>query len=172
MENEEEIWKDIPNYEGYYQVSNLGRVKSSRKTKYFKEKILIGGKSKGYNTVTFRVNKSIKTFTVHKLVAITFLNHKPDGTTKFVVDHINNNCLDNRLDNLQILTHRENTSKGFRRKKDLPIGVRKMYSVYDSRITIEKKTKFLGYFKTPEEASKAYQNELKKLIHDNTSREN
>ena len=89
---------------------------------------------------------------------MTFLNHVPSGH-KFVVDHKNNNSLDNRLKNLQIITHRENSTKD--RKRNLPTGVSFKGNKYQARIQINGKNKHLGYFLTPEEASNAYQNHLK-----------
>ena len=81
---ETEIWKDIPNYEGYYQASSLGRIKSlERKVKSSirhnefitrKEKMLQQGFSKhtGYYSVTLSKQAKKETFTVHRLIAITF----------------------------------------------------------------------------------------------------
>ena len=122
-----EIFKDIPGYEGLYQVSNLGRVKSLPKKVRSKncyritdEKILKNSiDGRGYfNTVIYKYGVA-KTITIHKLVAITFLEHKTDGTTKLVIDHINENKLDNRLENLQIITHGENIKKAHQNKLKL-----------------------------------------------------
>jgi hypothetical protein len=102
-----EEWKDIQGYEGLYQVSNLGRVKSFIR----KDKILKQHKdSAGYLSVTLCNNGNRKKITVHKLMAIVFLNHKPQGN-KIVVDHVNNIKNDNRLENLQIISQRLNCSK-------------------------------------------------------------
>lgn len=99
-----ELWKDIPEFEGLYMVSNMGRVKSMGNNKNRKEKILRGGtNSRGYKTVCLKR----KTYQVHQLVAIAFLNHKPAGYAK-VIDHKNGNRTDNNLNNLQITTQREN----------------------------------------------------------------
>ena len=115
----EEVWRDIPNYEGYYQVSNLGNVRSlervvirrnnikcSVKLLYKKKNIL----KSGYLAVTLTKEGNPKTFTVHKLVAIAFLNHTPNGY-KIVIDHIDNDKLNNNADNLQLITNRKNSSK-------------------------------------------------------------
>ncbi len=105
-----EIWKDIPNYECIYQVSSLGRVKSLGNNKQKKEKILKSGETKGYLQVVLCKNKKPKTKYVHQLVAMAFLNHIPCGH-RFEVDHINNIKSDNRVENLQILTHKDNSLK-------------------------------------------------------------
>lgn len=127
----QEIFKDVPKYEGFYQISNLGRVKSLSKyitratTNYYtKEKILINKiDGSGYLFVCFCVNQDRKYFKIHKLVAMAFLNHIPDGTQKIVVDHIDNNKLNNRLDNLQLLTQRQNSSKNHKNKTSKYVGV-------------------------------------------------
>ena len=156
-----EIFKDIPGYEGIYQVSDLGRVKSLR---FNKEKILkptVG--SHGYYTVGLCKGKR-KTISVHQLVAMTFLNHKPDGTTKVVVDHIDNNPLNNRLYNLQLVTNRENTSKN-RNGTSKYTGVcwSKRDNKWRSEIRINGKKKHLGRFNCELAAAAAYQKELIKL---------
>jgi len=103
-----EIFKDIPGYEGIYQVSDLGRVKS---LKFNKEKILKPGvNNHGYYTVVLCKGKR-KTINVHQLVAMAFLNHEPCGYNGLIVDHKDNNPLNNRLSNLQLISQRENTSK-------------------------------------------------------------
>ena len=120
----EEIWKDIPNYEGYYQVSNLGRVKSLKRyvkfmhcNKLINERILKGGiGSRGYLVVILSKDKKPKTFEVHKLVAIAFLGHKPCGY-KRVVNHIDNNPVNNKASNLEIVSQRENVFTHHRDKQ-------------------------------------------------------
>lgn len=121
----EEIWKDIPNYEGLYQVSDLGNVRSLDRVvkgkagckKRIKGKVLKRNLDKsGYPHVNLSKDSKLKTFTVHQLVCICFLNHKPNGC-KMVVDHINEIRTDNRVSNLRIITHQENILKGFRSRK-------------------------------------------------------
>src|SRR6056297_3432752 len=112
-----EIFKDIPNYEGLYQVSNLGIVKSrNRVVKNRWEFYVLKGKkikgsinSDGYIVVRLSKNKIEKDFKTHQLVAMAFLGHKPCGN-KLVIDHINNKKSDNRLENLQITTQRHNAT--------------------------------------------------------------
>ena len=109
-----EMWLDIPNYEGLYQVSNSGNVKGLSRTvkhsnggdKKLKEKILSYSLSSS-KYLTVRLCKDGKCFTkaVHKLVAIAFLNHIPKGM-KFIVIHENGLKTDNTLDNLKVIVNK------------------------------------------------------------------
>lgn len=143
----EEVWKDIPGYEGYYQVSDLGRVKSYRN----KEKILKGSFFKTYRYICLCVDNNKKTNTIHVLIAIAFLNHKPDGH-KIVVDHINNIKTDNRVQNLQLISHRENDSKDSTNKTgELGLYVSKN-GKFGARAFLNKKAYNLGVFNTKQDA--------------------
>jgi hypothetical protein len=170
----EEIFKDIPGYEGLYQVSNLGRVKSlPRKVcnhkgcHISKEKFLKPGKSKCYYSVVLSNPKLniIQSKKVHQLVAMAFLGHQPDGTMNKVIDHINNDQSDNRLENLQITTNRENCSKDVKNKTSKYTGVSwcKQKRKWVVRMKINKKYLHLGYFNCESAASIVYQNKLKQL---------
>lgn len=117
-----EVWKDIKGYEGRYQVSNLGRIKSLariRKTKgggycWLPEKIMKTplkkdtGRTKPYAEIRLRDGSPrdmpCKSFLVHRLVADTFIKILEP---KYQVDHINGKHADNRVENLQILTTQE-----------------------------------------------------------------
>ena len=122
---QEEIWKDVPNYEGLYQVSNLGSVKSLQR-KIFdkkgnlhyikKEKILSlinNGNDYFFNSLSKEYK--IKKYFTHQLVAMAFLNHVPNRY-KFVVDHIDGNPKNNNLNNLQVVTQSVNIIKANKRK--------------------------------------------------------
>jgi hypothetical protein len=165
-----EIWKDVPGYEGIYQVSDMGNVKSlgrevlrNGNAMIIKEKVLRPSpNNQGYLLVVLCNNNSRKYIKVHMLVAITFLNHKPDGTHKIVIDHINNNKLDNRLVNLQLISQRENTSKD-KKGTSQYTGVRLIKSTNKWRtdIRINGNKKFLGLFTDEYEAHLVYQKALK-----------
>ena len=156
----EEIWKDIPEYEGLYQVSNLGRVKSLM---FNKEKILKQANTNGYLQVRLCKNK-IKKFLVHQLVSMAFLNHKPCGFN-LVIDHINDNPSDNRVENLQIVTQRYNCRKTQGKYSSQFKGVswNKQKKKWHSLISMNGKRKFLGTFTDEYEAHLAYQNALKQI---------
>lgn len=157
----QEVWKDIPNYEGIYQVSNLGNIKS---LKFNKEKIIKSGvNSRGYLMVVLS-NQSIReTRSVHSLVAEAFLNHK-SIKSKIVIDHINDVKTDNRLDNLQVVSHRYNTYKTKNKYSSTFKGVHfvNRNKKWIAKIVINKKVKQLGMFDCELKAHLAYQNALKK----------
>lgn len=99
-----EQWKDIKGYEGHYQISDQGRVKSF---KWGKERILKGGTTKpGYRVVVLVNDGRHFSCSVHSLVASTFIRERYDGE---VVMHLNHDKTDNRLENLQIGTYQENS---------------------------------------------------------------
>jgi hypothetical protein len=160
-----EIWKDIPNYEGLYQVSNLGRVKSLGNNNEKKQKIRKSHcDCKGYLSIALHHNKKRKQFKIHQLIAMAFLNHVP-CRYKLIIDHINNNRLDNRVENLQIVTARENCSKDKVNKSSEYTGVTwsKKSNKWLSSIRIGSKRKHLGSFSNEYDAHLAYQKALSEL---------
>lgn len=170
----EEVWKDIEGYVGYYQISNLGRVKSlSRKDSLghnLKEMILKPCLNKGYYHVNLYENSKRKTYQVHQLVAVAFLNHKADKF-KIVINHKDENPLNNNIDNLELCTHRYNIVYSKKNETGFT-GVNKIGDKYMARIRIDGKHKYLGIFYTAELASEAYRKayheiESKQLFNDN-----
>ena len=169
----QEEWRDIPNYEGAYQISSFGNIRSLDKYVRCKNNAIrmIKGRNltphinpEGRYYISLSRESKVRTFKIHKLVAMAFLNHTPSGYCK-VVDHINNNPLDNRLSNLQIISARENTSKDRINKSSKYTGVWfcKTSNKWKTEIRISGKRHNLGTFNLETDANKAYQEALKTL---------
>ena len=162
----QEIWKDVVGYEGVYQVSDLGRVRSLDRVdsagRSLKGRILkLSTNKKGYLVVRLYLEGKGNTRYVHQLVARAFLNHEPCGN-KLVVDHIDNDKSNNSLENLQIITQRENLSKDKAGKsKYTGVYLDSKRNKYVARCRHNKKQKYLGGFNTELEASEAYNKYLK-----------
>ena len=121
-----EEWRTIKDYEGLYEISNMGRVKSLPKcaftsNPYFtgyrhtKEKILKGGTTKlGYKTVTLRKNGKGKFIYIHRLVAEAFI---PNPNDLPEVNHKDENPANNCVDNLEWCTHIYNGNYGTVKKR-------------------------------------------------------
>ena len=112
---QDEVWKDIEGYEGLYQVSTCGNIKSLAKPRkngngrcYIqKEKLLKQSfTSTGYKKVELYKDGKRKSFKVHRLVAIAFI---PNPDNKPEVNHIDGNKINNNIDNLEWVTSSENT---------------------------------------------------------------
>ena len=112
---QDEVWKDIEGYEGLYQVSTCGNIKSLAKPRkngngrcYIqKEKLLKQSfTSTGYKKVELYKDGKRKSFKVHRLVAIAFISN-PDNKPE--VNHIDGNKINNNIDNLEWVTSSENT---------------------------------------------------------------
>ncbi len=109
----QEKWKDIKGFEGLYQVSNLGRVKSLERYKEnhgklqkVEEKIkTINIKNSGYQFVQLYKNNKYKNLMVHRLVAQAFI---PNVNNKPQINHIDGNKLNNNVTNLEWITKSEN----------------------------------------------------------------
>ncbi len=157
-----EEWKSIPNYEGLYEISSYGRVKSLRFNKELILKLRIG--TKHYQDVGLYKNKIKSTREIHQLVAEAFLNHKPCGL-KLVVDHINNDKLDNRVENLRIITQRENANRKHLKSTSKYTGVcfDATNKKWKAAIRINGKQTHLGLFTEEYDAYLAYQNKLNSL---------
>ena len=156
-----EIWKELPTLalEGYY-VSDQGKVLSEKQTK--PRLIKTGISKRGYVTCMLRLrpNNKKKHYCVHQLVAMAFLGHVPNGKMDLVVDHINCDKQDNRLENLRILSAKDNARRGIQKsKKGLPRGV---YPGGANSFRAKYGKTYLGSFTTPEKAHKAYLQERKK----------
>lgn len=116
-----EIWKDIPGYEGRYQVSNEGNVKSLNYLTHGTEKNMkLSCHHNGYLVVSLGKHPS-KSYSVHRLVASAFI---PPIKGKNIVNHKDGNKKNNHVENLEWVTYKENTehaiSTGLRNPHDIP----------------------------------------------------
>ena len=152
MNNDEEIWKDIKGCNGDYQISTFGNVKSLKNNK---EKILSLILMDRYYKVNLSVNNKRISKTIHVLMGETFLNYKFSNFT--VIDHKDNNQLNNKLENLQIITTRKNSSKDRKGSSEYTgVSWKKGIKKWVAQIYIKPKYKHLGYFNDEKEASDAY----------------
>ena len=113
FEDMEEIWKEIPGYEGLYQVSSLGRFKALSRVRkgiygnrIYKERLLspkVNFDRYYYVTLTKEGKKT--SYRAHRLVALAFL-----GDSNLVIDHIDGNPLNNEVTNLRYVSQAENVS--------------------------------------------------------------
>lgn len=164
----EELWKDIDNYDGYYKISNYGRVMSLKKYGKTNSRIIKNIKNgHGYFYVNLCKDSKCTIFRVHQLVAMAFLGHKPDGTARIVIDHINNIKSDNRLSNLQLISQRENGSKDKINKTSGILGVTldKRNDKWITKIGFKERTIVVGSYEKDklQEAKEAYQKALKEI---------
>jgi len=165
---EEEIWKDIPKYEGLYQASNLGRIKSLQRRnisicgidRTLKECILKPSKHKlGYLRVSLRLTGKYYYKNIHRLVMAAF-----HGESDLHVDHINGIKDDNREVNLRYVTLRENTTLYHKNKKEVGsytgVSKAKEEGKWKASISIDKVIYHLGTYSNSLTAHNVYQNAL------------
>ena len=113
--------------------------------------------SNGYLIASFCFEKNKETFILkHRLIFFVF-NHDFDifrkSTTENMIDHIDGNPLNNRIENLRIVTNQQNQ---FNRKQAKGYYWNKQYKKWIAQIIIDRKNKYLGYFENEEEAREAY----------------
>jgi hypothetical protein len=167
-----EVWKDIEGYEGLYQASSLGRIKSLGRQRImpnggiriYPEKIFKPAKNKyGYLQIVLCKNCKQKSYKVHRLVWESF-----NGKTDLPIDHIiEGNKTDNRICNLQAITNRENSTKYVlstkKSSKYIGVSFNKPLNKWLSQIRINNKYIYLGYYTNEIDAANAYQDALNKI---------
>ena len=161
----EEKFIEIKNFEGKYQISNLGNVKSLC---WNKEIIRKPFNTNGYWMVNLcLLNSKIKTLTIHRLIAEHFIEN-PEN--KPLVDHIDGNKLNNKLSNLRWATRNENMHNQKISKSNTTgfkgVTYYKPTKKFAAKIKIDNKTYYLGYFKTAKEASDVYEKKAKEMFGD------
>lgn len=156
-------WAKYIYFDSIYMVSDDGIVIRLGYTTINKKGYLVNKKDlvlkqtnhNGYKRVVLISGRKQSKVLVHTLMAYCFLDHK--SNSKLVVDHINNVKNDNRLENLQLISHRKNASKDQKRKSNI-LGVYKHTNSHKWRsdIQINGRLIYLGLYKTPEIASKIH----------------
>lgn len=153
----EEIWKDIEGYDGTYQVSNLGRVKSINAHNTGKEYTLTLMDKKGYYQVHINYKGKSKYLGVHRLVAKAFI---PNQNNYHCVNHKNENKKDNRVENLEWCTHAYNNRYGTR--------IQRVIEKTGQKVSIfNLDTKEREYYKSKQEIMRKYKiarNKLNRMI--------
>lgn len=121
MQQPNEVWKDIQSYEGFYQVSSLGRIRSLNRTvrnrlgfTIAKGKVLSGVSKNGYLRVQLFKEGRWKSYPIHRLVANAFLSN---SNSMPEVNHKNEDKGDNRVDNLEWCDRKQNCNYGTRTKR-------------------------------------------------------
>ena len=149
---EVEIWKKFGNIE----VSNMGNLK----TKNHPDGDYCGSNAHGYKLVSIKGKK----YLVHRLVGHLFLGLKLDDT-KQEIDHINGIKNDNRIENLRIVSTRENQQNAESHRNGRLVGAsfHKAAGKWRARIRIDGEQKFLGYFDTELEAHLCYMEALEEM---------
>ena len=145
----------IENFSNYL-IYNSGDVYSIKRKIFIKSRF----DKNNYKRVTlWNDDKKMKTLKIHQLVAMAYLDFKLDGlsNSKLVIDHIDNNKLNNYLHNLQVITRDQNSRRNKKvRKTGLKPGVYRVGNKFKSFITINKKKLDLGLFNNEEEAHNEY----------------
>jgi hypothetical protein len=164
-----EQWKDIVGFEGLYQVSNQGKVKSLEKQSYdgrvLPEKLLKRRiNPQGYDIASIRKNNKQYYKPVHRLMMEAF-----KGPSPLMVDHLDGVRDNNILENLEYVTNRENCIRGKnclkkKNKSSKYVGVKKTVDgTFQARINIKGKVTHLGTFKDELMAHQAYMNAKMKV---------
>lgn len=150
-----EIWKPVKNYELLYEASSFGNIK--RNNKLLKPWV----NNAEYYSVSLSKNGIRKVRTIHQLVSESFLNFNQCGY-ELVVNHKDFNRQNNRVDNLEIVTQRENSNKKHLKSSSRSIGVSfvKELNKWKGQIVIGTTVKYLGVFETELEASEYYKKAL------------
>lgn len=169
-----ETWKSVKGYESLYEISTYGNIKSLTRIVLMKglfpfikpEAILKPSiKNNGYFSVGLTRENKVKTFNVHQLMAIAYLDHEICGM-ELIVDHIDNDKSNNHKNNLQLIKQRLNASKDRAGYTSNFIGVcwDKSRNKWVAQISINGKTKLIGRFNIEYEAAQAYVEKLNSVL--------
>lgn len=136
----QEIWKPVKDFEGLYEVSNMGNVRSFKKDKVKTLKLI--KRETGYMFVNLYKNKKLYHKSVHRLVANAFIS-KPENKSQ--VNHINGKKYDNRVENLEWCTAKENSQHAWNTGLHKPLKGENnpMYGKYHTQETKNKMSEAL-----------------------------
>lgn len=151
LENfENEIWKEVKDYEGVYYISNYGRIKTTNYGVLIRKPTI---QKNGYENVRLWKDGKCKFFLIHRMVYSHFIGTLDNN---LVIDHIDGDKTNNHYSNLQQITSRVNTNKAISNK--YMKGVKKINNggYYTACMNVKYKRYYLGCFKTIEEANEAY----------------
>lgn len=130
-----ETWKPIPNYEDKYEASNLGRIRSisryvntkGNSMRFIKSRVLNQQiNRRGYSIIALSTDKTQKTFTVHQLIALTFIPNFIKGTE---LNHLDGNKQNNALSNLEVSNPSHNQLHAVRTGLTPKVGISKYNNV-------------------------------------------
>ena len=148
---EQEIWKDIPNYEGKYQISNMGRVRNIQTNHIRKNNCSYGL----YEKICLERNGKQELLSIHRLVGKAFI---PNPQNKKEINHIDGNKRNNRADNLEWATRKENAQHsikiGLQTKEQLDKAVKSMKVKNSKPILQIKNGKVIARYESAREASR------------------
>lgn len=128
----EEIWLPIKGYEGLYEVSNFGNVRRNKKL------LKPLNHSRGYSYINLSKDGKVLPFYIHRLVGETFI---PNPQNKPTINHINHVKTDNRVENLEWATYKEQTDEIVVRKMSKKVFCVEKNEVYDSMVSAADKNK-------------------------------
>lgn len=165
-----QIWKNIPGFENYYQVSNLGKVRSLNrivKSSHLSSRIVKGRilknniQKSGYYAVTLSFKCKVYTKYIHRLVAECFIT---DYSEILDVNHKDFNRINNNIENLEMVTKRNNNIHSSKKINEFTGTYKSIYNRWIASIGINNKKFHLGTYETQELAHDAYKKALKKHI--------
>ena len=166
-----ENWVTVRGFDDY-EVSDLGGLRKKELRRplksggigFSREKMMKPNTTtKGYNQVSLMKNKERYCKLLHRIVYESF-NDVVDLGTKYSIDNINGDKLDNRLCNLRYITHRENVANYWSNKRSIPAGVYEAPGgKFIARAKVNGKNKHIGYFDNPTDAHNAYKDYISKL---------
>lgn len=160
-------WRDIKGYEGLYQVSNAGDIKSLRKLKYngsgmfFQKEMILSqtNTSTGYKKVELTKEGKRKSHRVHRLVAEAFI---PNIENKPYINHIDGNPINNKIENLEWVTQKENVNHAIDiglKKLKFEFNYKELHSLYiEQKCTLKDIAK---YYNTNETTIRRYLKKFK-----------